>query len=1125
MGLFDNNAVVRWAVRKGTEDQRVTYGGGFLQGELVYTTDNKRLYIGTGSGNNDTVPVSPKLYASGEALLHPGDYSIDEASNSLTIKTLDSRTFTLSSGPVADGKTIVVSGGRLVARSILVNDKWFEIRDDGLALKPSIEVSQITAPRNSTLQFPATVDFGSLSIAFSDSSIENAPLTFGLRKDGEGKYSAFVVNMPQGGGGGGEGAHYSFSTNFKTVTSTGLVQVDLSGDLNGVASIGSADGTKLLLTGLRGGLSADYGLGVHVNDDNSLTIVKTEGGGQSGGGSVVLLDNPPFLCWNGNTKGNPDVQLSANMEFTISPYVFCNRKRMYISGRIPVLDEGESFESASYAEKLELETGSRPFAYDYWNNSMLALGRNNYKNLVNGQTASVEDEDGTIRQKCFTALNQGVLNAQLFEQEEIAAGTSGSETGVEPYTVPIELLRTSKRAGVSKIYARQSASTYSEDTALLQSVSVDGQDIPVSDLTGPDGVVSLDTSNPLCAGGWKVLYNNPAVTIDLHRATSVMSGKRTMQVEIPEGTELFRYDSERGKLLHASPGTLNAASFNSGDIIVARTAGGTPVFSKISTSRDYNLAATSNSRESRDSSENLTYDIVSYKKAFMLSEGKLKPRDQVEMPVDADERFTQPISWTLQKTSTDGTARVENPRVKTTVPATAKCSVVVAASLDALEELGYAKGAAPGEYWEETAQLTQSPAACVKLYNTALRRPAYADSVESLHLMKKPTTVLKKSAVDGSYEVLYDAAHGSKKLSLNTAALQYIEGDQRYGLDFAVLAYVPLKDDGTIDKDRISEARLEKADNTGPVLLGYDFTTENTNDASIITVEKANFFVDVFSENSQLSIGEDDGAPSDCLDGDIVCVHSLAQADYAEQEFNIDKVYLKRCHDMQYPTHAPEEDTRYTLKATKTGQVVDRNSGYSVLQYQVSEGLFLEDETVTQPGKLTKAKVNSTIKSVTLDETVPAETRTYLPSGVQSVFVEVMNNLASTSAGYSRAVLYADSFKGLAKFDPVDFGGGNWNWYDLAPEGTTPYNKSGSSTSSYSYTAPQAYRKADASSSKEKPVAPQNGETLGYYGFTKGAEVLEIPVVDDKFFLRVAGNFRSSVYGEFAVRLVGYRKK
>lgn len=1127
MGIFDNNAVVRWTVRKGTETQRISYNG-FLQGELVYTTDGKRLFVGTGNGGQ-CIPVGANLCATGSAMLHPGDFCIDSAKNTVTFKT-ETGDFTLAASAAPDGDTIVYNGGRLTARKIPVDSKWFTIGSNGLSLNPSIEVSEITVPRNSTLKVPGTVDFGGVSIAFSASSIENAPLTLGLRRDGEGKYSAFIVNMPQGGGGGGEGTHYSFSTNFKTVASTGLVQVDLSADLSGVASIGAPDGTRLDLTGLRGGLSADYGLGVHVNEDNSLTVVRTEnGGGASGGGAVELLDNPPFICWNGNTKGNPDIILSANMEFTTQPYLFCNRKRMFISGRIPALDEGESFESDTYVAKLESETGTRAYAYDFWNNSIQVLGRNNYANLVNGQRATVEDEEGTIRQKCFMELNGGVLSTQFFEQEEIPDGAAGSEAAVPAYAAPLEILRTSNRGGRSKVYARRRAGDYSEVSGSLDSVSVDGEPLSIPELTAPDGVVSLDSANASCAGGWKVLYNNPAVEIDLHESLMPEKlAKRSLQITIPKGAKAYRYESASGKIFHMQAGTVQASTLTPGDIVVARAAGGSPVFKEVSSTRAFSLASTGTAKETHDLNDALTYDIVSYKDAFTVDGGKVKPRDLVNPPVDADDRFIQPLSWTLEKTVGGSTTAVGNPIVNTTVPATAPGAVIVASDISVLEELGYTKGAEPGEYWEETVQLDGSPASRVKLYNSAMGRPAYADSIEKLHFMKNPTSVLRKSAVAGAYEVLYDAAHGNRKLSLNTAALQYTGGGLSSGMELCVLAFVPLKEgERVIDPERISEATLERAEGTAPVLLGYDFTMENANGGTVIELEKGNIFADVFSTSAQLSIGDGPSPLPGFLGGDVVCVRSLEQAEYAGAASNIERVYLKRCEDGQYPYRLEDGDTRFTLKASKTGEVVDSTSGYRVSQYQVSEGRFLEDETVTEPGKLTGVKVSSTIKSATLDETVPAEARTGIPAGVQSVFVEVTHNLAATSLNYTQAVLYADSFKGLATFDPVDFGNtsSSWNWYDLAPEGTTPYYKSGSSSTSYSYKAPQAYVKDDASTSKERPLAPQGGETLGCHGYAKYTQVLEVPVVDNRFFLRVAGQFRSSKYGEFAVRLVGYRKK
>lgn len=46
---FNNNVILRQAVRQGSEsDRQSASSAAFLKGECIYTTDTKRLFIGTG---------------------------------------------------------------------------------------------------------------------------------------------------------------------------------------------------------------------------------------------------------------------------------------------------------------------------------------------------------------------------------------------------------------------------------------------------------------------------------------------------------------------------------------------------------------------------------------------------------------------------------------------------------------------------------------------------------------------------------------------------------------------------------------------------------------------------------------------------------------------------------------------------------------------------------------------------------------------------------------------------------------------------------------------------------------------------------------------------------------------
>lgn len=83
MGVFDNNIVVRWTVRKGLEAERRGKTN-FLVGELVYTTDEQRLYAGTGDGS---VPLSVKFCDGAAKTRFAGDFYLN--GSSLVFRTND----------------------------------------------------------------------------------------------------------------------------------------------------------------------------------------------------------------------------------------------------------------------------------------------------------------------------------------------------------------------------------------------------------------------------------------------------------------------------------------------------------------------------------------------------------------------------------------------------------------------------------------------------------------------------------------------------------------------------------------------------------------------------------------------------------------------------------------------------------------------------------------------------------------------------------------------------------------------------------------------------------------------------------------------------------------------------
>lgn len=274
----------------------------------------------------------------------------------------------------------------------------FVEKSNGISIGSSLPIDEVK-PSSKVFTVPPTLNFKAYTSGGVDTpftfkgagSSSATPKTVGLKQVAGGGYEAYVVDMPQGGGGGGVNYYFN-GENFSTsVDSSGNKTINLKNKLVGVDALktnakkagSSSKYIEVDFTNIDKELSCDFSVGVHENGDGSYSLCKGSGStpSPSGGGSVVMLDKPIFLCWNGKGKGISDCTLSATLEFNTSPYVYCSRKHMAVKGLLPAFDAGESYESASYVAKLE-NTTTTPF--DYWNNTLCVLGKNNYKNNLNG---------------------------------------------------------------------------------------------------------------------------------------------------------------------------------------------------------------------------------------------------------------------------------------------------------------------------------------------------------------------------------------------------------------------------------------------------------------------------------------------------------------------------------------------------------------------------------------------------------------------------------------------------------------------------------------------------------------------------------------------------------------------
>ena len=592
MGLFDNNVVVRWTVRRGPESDRKNKKN-FLEGELVYTTDEQRLYAGTGSGS---VPLSVKFCNRDSDTRFGGDFYID--GNNLVIRRNEragdtERTedyLTISSQSVPDGISIIFRDGKLSVGSIKtevyssLDNTIFTNASGGIGIAKTLPLEEVTG---SSFTMPSQLKVGGKrGTAFAlkgTGSTSSTPKTFGLRAVSGGGYDVYVVDMPQPGSGGG--VEYNFNTdNFVTTTDVqGNKTVNLTNRLVGINGLRTGvekqgSTTQFLeidFTNLDRELTSDFVVGVHENADGTYSLCKNSGSSPvGGGGSIFMLETPVFICWNGKpASSSTGTVFSATLEFNSRPYVYCNKKHMAIKGMLPPFEAGETYESESYIEKLESETGA---PYDWWNNTLCVLGKNNYKNIKLSQVSDEEQKGGGFIKLCFTELANPVLNRMVFEGEALDPSAE-MDAFIEPY----EVLRGNISQESPKTFSRNPDGSYTMHQETISSVSIDGVDVPLEDLqTDNSGVCSISALDAHAEGKFTVDVDSGSFEIDLHGAIIGDNTKKRVTIIEPDANaECYHYQLSTGKYKKIDTGAkIIASSFRQGDIIATRT--GKPRFSE-----------------------------------------------------------------------------------------------------------------------------------------------------------------------------------------------------------------------------------------------------------------------------------------------------------------------------------------------------------------------------------------------------------------------------------------------------------------------------------------------------------------------------------------------------------------
>lgn len=453
---FNNNVILRQVVRQGTESDRLAASAdAFLRGESVYTTDTKRMFVGTGEVDETTTVVGNKFLGSknftgsvtvngslvaynyGTEHGYIGDIVWDTNDNSLVIfdNAADLKYRKIRQTNV-DGTTIVETNGVLSVNSSALNvsasinspDLVYNASKDELRLKTPTALSEITLRDSATtLKMPKTLSFGDNNFTFytlDDSKTAKTEYRLGLHMLSDNTYAVYIINDENSTGG------VKFDNNF-VVTDDG---VSLSKDIVGIESISSDENSAVIRFDGFSEISADSdGLYARVVKDTKgyyLQYSKLPSGGdtpiEGGSCKITVLTSPIPLCWSGQGNG----MIDSRMLFAVNKQVYCARKLLCPVGSVstsrlpytselnnPEKDGGEFFKNVSPKQLVE------------WNNAFYVLGKNNYGNMLTDAEDYEETDEYSEEAQyklCFTPMAKNDIAADDLAFNELYEGGKGA---------------------------------------------------------------------------------------------------------------------------------------------------------------------------------------------------------------------------------------------------------------------------------------------------------------------------------------------------------------------------------------------------------------------------------------------------------------------------------------------------------------------------------------------------------------------------------------------------------------------------------------------------------------------------------------------------------------------------